>query len=90
MATSEDASLNTIKNEDLYIQEIINYLGDQKAFLEEVLKENDKEKVDKIVNVAKNLKSICQQFTEGGDLDILEFYISIKNKWVQELANKQA
>ena len=42
MATSEDASLNTIKNEDLYIQEIINYLGDQKAFLEEVLKENIK------------------------------------------------
>lgn len=77
--------LENINYEDLYIREIIDFLKENQIFLEEILKENDKKKVDKVVEISRDMKTLVEQEMRKCEFDILELFLTIKNKWSSEI-----
>lgn len=77
--------LESLNYEDMYIREIIDFLKENQNFLEEILRENDKKKVDKVVEISRDMKTLVEQEMRKCEFDILELFLTIKNKWSSEI-----
>jgi hypothetical protein len=69
----------------MYLREIIDFLKENETFLETVLAENDKAKVDRVVEISRNMKALIEQEMRKCEFDILELFLVLKNKWSSEI-----
>jgi hypothetical protein len=60
-------------------------MNGNKVYLEKIMLENDKNKVDKIVEVAKNMRPLINDEMKKCEFDILELLMTIKYKWMDEV-----
>ncbi len=85
MKPFDNKVLENITCEDMYLREIIDFLKENETFLETVLAENDKAKVDRVVEISRNMKALIEQEMRKCEFDILELFLVLKNKWSSEI-----
>lgn len=72
------------------LQEVINYLNENKNIIEESLSESDKKKIQVILNVAKDFKSLCEEALDALKEDLLGFYNIGKTKFAKAMSEIKA
>ncbi len=85
MKPFDNKVLENITCEDMYLREIIDFLKENETFLETVLAENDKAKVDRVVEISRNMKALIEQEMRKCEFDILELFLVLKKVWSSEI-----
>jgi hypothetical protein len=71
--------------EKLDVQELISYLNKHKSKMSEILDEDDKKRIDVVLNVAKDIKTLCKEAVDTLKNDLQQFYNIGKSKWQEAL-----
>jgi hypothetical protein len=83
---SEESIGQEIKEKvHMELQELINYLHEHRNILEETLSEEDKNRIKIVLDVAKDMKSLCKEAVDTLKSDLMEFYNIGKSKWEKAL-----
>lgn len=67
------------------LETLVNYLTEHKQLIEANLGEDDRKRIQVILNIAKDLRSLCKEAIETLKNDLLEFYTIAKNKFTQAI-----
>lgn len=89
---SEESASTVGKNTEnlLSMETLVKYLNDNKTILKENMNEDDRKRLQNVLDLSKDIKSLCKEAIDTLKLDLMAFYNMSKNKFsaaINEITN---
>ena len=73
------------KGQALNLETLVNYLNDNKNILMEKMPEDDRKRVESVLTLSKDVKSMCKEAVDALKVDLMGFYNLGKNTFVSAI-----
>lgn len=80
VASIEEESENAFN-----LDTLVKYLNDNKTVLEENMNDDDRERMQSVLNISKDIKSLCKEAIDTLKIDLMAFYNLGKSKFTNAI-----